>query len=169
MIASATGFIRHDAHKYLGEALEPALPAWMLLVNQTTIPTHLDISNAVNAIEGAITSDKNPVFLKRFGYVRLSMFFELLERRIRLDRQLGFIESQSGRTNASVAVDYYLDGLNMSSNSLDKSCLRGAMRERKRKAGRWRELAGPSVVLLLLYSDTAEKFVYVLWNTSASK
>lgn len=172
MRASTNGFIRQDAQKYLGEVLEPALTAWMLLLNQTTTPTHapvasLDISNAVNAIEGAITSNENPIFLKRFGYVRLSMFFDLLEKRIRLDRQLGFIQSQSGRGNASVAVDYYLDGLSMSSNSLERSRLRERMKERKREGGRWRELAGPSVFLLLLYSDTAEKVVYVLWKSLA--
>lgn len=155
-------FIRNDAEDFFVRALEPALAAWISLLGQTTLPTHTpiilsDMTNAINSLENAINFKEGTKLLARLGHVRLSMFFDLLEERIQEDRQSGLIPSKSGRGNASIAIDCYLHALNVGSDTFQ----RGRLRERKREGGRWRELARPSVFLLLIYSDMTERFVYV--------
>ena len=161
-IAFTKNFIRNNAEELFGRVLEPALASWISLLGQTTLPiaapiTFQDITNAINSLENAIAFKEDTELLARLGHFRLSIFFDLLEERIQQDRRSGLIPSKSGRGNASIALDYYLHALNVGSDPIQ----RGLLRERKRRGGRWRELAGPSVFLLLVYSDTAERFVYV--------
>jgi hypothetical protein len=71
---------------------------------------------------------------------------------VALDRQNGIIHRESGYRNASIAVDIYLSaqvGYN------DTMYQRRQVLERKRVGRRWKKLAGPSPLLLLIYSQMA--------------
>lgn len=167
-ISVAENFIRRNTVYVFTETLETALRSWVLLVNETTLPSQmplavLDLITAVNALEGAIS--KKTDLPARFGYFRLSVFFNLLEDRIRQERELGYILSESGRRDATIALDYYLHALQIPFNHR----ARDRISDLKRKGARWRAAAGPSVFLLLVYSDMAERFVYVSSPRSYNK
>lgn len=156
-------FIRRDAIQIFTETWETTSTAWASLIAKTTLPAGVsisvcDLTPAVNALESAIVGKEGPMLLARFGYVQLSNWFDSLEDRIQQDRQKGLIPSKSGRGNASIAMDFYIHAQKVVSKT---SFSRGQLQERKRIGGRWKELAGPSALLLVIYSDMAEIFVHV--------
>lgn len=142
---------------------ESSWTAWLSLLEKTTLSAGKSISVhevavAVRALEDSITS--NSPIMVRFGCVQLSLFMELLEKKISDSKCEGLVSLGSGRGCVSVAMDLYI---NMQGGTPDASLLRRRLHERKRIGKRWRMLIQPSPLLLLIYSETAGAIVYVLW------
>lgn len=142
------------------QVLVPTLRAWTSLLHITTPPinisvTQLNISHAVNILN-AIIAGKETSLPARFGYVQLSRFFDILEDRIKRDRSNGIISSKSGRRNASLAIDIFIGA-----QCVQAPASRTQIWSLRRIGVRWRALASQSDLLLLIFSDMAESFVYV--------
>ncbi|KAF4342956.1 phosphotransferase family [Fusarium beomiforme] len=138
-------FIRDDAVDYFGQTWRQTLTAWDSLVRQTVIPpdipvADLDITSAVNALNGAIAGKERTSLPPGSGYVQLLRFLDVLEGRVKADKKAGLIPSQSGRVNASIAFDMYLGAQSASAEALPT---RSKMSEHRRTGRRWQELTGP--------------------------
>lgn len=163
-ISFSPRFIRNDAMEYFDQTWRQTLSAWESLLRKTMIPpivpvTNLNVSTAVNALNNVIAGREGEVLPSGFGYVQLSRFLDALEGRVKADRKVGLIPSISGRVNASLAIDIYLGAQGAGPAALST---RSKVSECKRIGGRWEELVGPSVFLLVIYSNVAETFVYVV-------
>ncbi|KAK0629988.1 hypothetical protein B0T17DRAFT_206403 [Bombardia bombarda] len=111
-ISFSEKFIRDDAVDFFIQALETTLRSWLLLLHRTTLPNHAplaptDVRTAVNSLESVIKSSKEADLPARFGYFRLSVFFTILEGKIRQDLELGLIVSRPGCGVATIACEYY--------------------------------------------------------------
>ncbi|KAK2692335.1 hypothetical protein QWA68_008228 [Fusarium oxysporum] len=161
VISISPRFIKDDPVDCFGQTWRQTLTAWDSLVRQTRIPpdtpvADLDITSAVDALNGAIAGKERTSLPPGSGYVQFSRFLDALEGRVKTDRQAGLIPSESGRVTASIAFDIYLRAQSVGPEALQT---RSKMSEHRRAGRRWQELIGPSVFLLAIYSDVAEKFV----------
>lgn len=155
-------FIKQDAIGYFARYWKPTLIAWNTLLLETTIPhgisiADLNISAPVKALNNVMVAGEGSSLPPRFGYVQLARFLTELEDRIREGREQGLILSERRRLNASLAIDKYLEAQGTGLNALST---RQKLWDRKRIGRRWEALVGPSVLLLGIYSDLAESFVY---------
>lgn len=114
-----------------------------------------EVITAVNALESVINSHTRVSLPARFGYFQLANFLDALESRIRSERDTwpGALDGRKD-TYTTVAYDIYLDALGIDSRA--KTPRHELVR--KRSIGRrWRAYTEPSVLLLAVYSDFAEK------------
>ena len=155
--------VRHDAIAYFADNCATALDSWISLLRKTTLPQNItssdvSIATAFRALDCIISGTKTMPFLSRFAHVQLVRVFESIENIITRDRQNGLIHPARGIRNASIAIS---KSVNAWENTLDKKWLRRKLHRCKRIGKRWRELSRPSPFFLLIYSDAAEKLVYV--------
>ncbi|KAK4201387.1 hypothetical protein QBC40DRAFT_324611 [Triangularia verruculosa] len=95
--------------------------------------------------------------LSRLAYIRLADVFESLKQIVASDRRNGQLPAQrSGYRNASIAIDIYIEAQEQAGTSRDE------VKQRNRVARRWRTLAGPSPIFIIIYSEVAEGLAYVL-------
>lgn len=149
-------FIRRNPITYFLNTWETILAAWMTLLLKTTIPNDGPITTqrmtmAVNALE-SVMSGHGPL-PARFGYLQLANFLNSLEKRIQVQKDSG--EEMSRKSNTILAFDQYLiaQGLDPKNKNIRANV------SHKRWIGRhWQDLAGPSSLLLIVYSDAAEAF-----------
>ena len=112
------------------------------------------VNTALRALDEAI-SGREGKLISRLAFVHLIDVFEKLERLIGRDRERGLLHRKAGYRNSSVAMDIYMASQPVQTNTI-KAVTRRELHERKRIGRRWRDLAGPSPLLLLLYSENAE-------------
>ncbi|KAI0976381.1 hypothetical protein F4678DRAFT_416858 [Xylaria arbuscula] len=130
---------------------EEALTNWISLVKATTLPTNTNsssdiVKNAFDAVGRAMTG---PGLFARLAYVRFLKLFDSLEILIQSERKQGLHGRQR---NATIAITRLVE--------FEKGALsRERIRELRRLARRWEYLSGPSVFLLLMYSEAAEPII----------
>jgi hypothetical protein len=156
-------FVRENAIENFARTWKLTLSAWNLLLLKTTIPqtisiADLNMSASVKVLHNTIAAREGSSLPPRFGYVQLARFLGALEERIKEGKGHGLIPLERGRVNASIAIDMFLDAQDAGSNDL---LTRRKIWEFKRIGKRWETMIGPSVLLLSIYSDVAESFVYV--------
>lgn len=156
--------LKQDAIYFFVDTCEAVLADWISLIQKTTLPMDTPLtpdymSSAFDVLEGIITNRKEAKLSSRFGYVQLVNFFQCLEDRIKLERRRGRFERKSGYGNASLAIDIYLHARK---GVISDSRLKSQLRERKRIGRRWKRLAGPSELFLIIYSDLADVIVYAV-------
>lgn len=84
--------------------------------------------------------------------------FISLEAIIKNDKENGEIYLEPGQRIANVAMNIYLYSQEGSSNIRN---IRNKLKERKRSGRSWTDLARPSPLFVLIYSDIAEIITYV--------
>jgi len=150
-----------DAITVFANHFERAADSWVSILMQTTIPDNIGSSdpcviNAFKFLDRARTSSDG--ILSRLAYIRLADVFESLKQIVASDRRNGRLPAQrSGYRNASVAVDIYIEAQEQAGTSRDE------VKQRHRVARRWRTLAGPSPIFIIIYSAAAEGLAYVLF------
>ena len=95
--------------------------------------------------------------LQRLAHIQLMCMFGSLEAIIKHDREYGHIHREPSYRNAQVAMDIYL-----SAQEENSTGTRAKIRQkRKRFSKRWSDLATPTPLFVLIYSDAAEMIMYV--------
>lgn len=153
-------FIKDDSIQYFLQAWEPILSAWISLLYVTTLPpkvsiTQLDINNAVMALNHVIAG-RDMVLPSRFGLTRLLTFLDALQRQIKRDRLSGLITANSGQGDDTRAIDMYRNNID---RLLGTKTSRWQISKLKQFGRRWECLTGSYVLLLSIYSETAESYV----------
>lgn len=156
----ADKFVKRNVTREFLNTWEVTLPSWITLLQLTALPEskpirHAQLEKAVNALESVINGRPGGVLLPRFGYLQLANFLDALESRIKTQRE-AWLEphDRSGDLYITIAYRLYLNaqGLDFSSPKLKNDP------SRKRAIGRrWRPYTEPSSLLLIIYSDFAEK------------
>ncbi|KAL2173984.1 uncharacterized protein P884DRAFT_188255, partial [Thermothelomyces heterothallicus CBS 202.75] len=127
---------------------------WTLILKKTTIPDNVASSdpciiNSFQLLDKARTDEDN--ILSRLAYIRLADVFDSLEKIVASDQRNEQLPARRpGYSNASVAIDIYIQAQEQVSLSRDE------VKQRKRVARRWRTLAGPSPIFVIIYSKAAE-------------
>jgi hypothetical protein len=100
----------------------------------------------------------------------LAQTLAALDKTIETDRENGRIPPQKGRGNASIAIDIYLGAPGTPSAG---ARWRERVNKRLRISRRWADVGGSLPLLLVTYSDQAERIMYVSWisvvHTKVSK
>ncbi|KAM3548435.1 hypothetical protein ARSEF4850_009411 [Beauveria asiatica] len=155
----AKDFIRDDVIRYFLDTWEVTLANWMLLLHKTALPedgiySAQQMATAVNALESVIAGEE--LLPAKFGYLQLVNFLDALETRIQLQKDNG--QECKRKSAATIAFDQYLavQGHKGKKNGKD------ALSYKLEIGRRWKELASPSSLLLLAFSDAAEDFVGIL-------
>ncbi|KAK4150024.1 hypothetical protein C8A00DRAFT_18380 [Chaetomidium leptoderma] len=150
----------HDAITVFANHFERAVDSWVSILVQTPIPDNIGSSdpciiNAFKFLDIARTGGDR--ILSRLAYIRLADVFESLKQIVASDRRNEQLPAQrSGYRNASVAIDIYIEAQEQAGTSRDE------VKQRNRVARRWRTLAGPSPIFIIIYSEAAEGLAYVL-------
>ena len=149
--------VRKDAITFFAENHERVLVSWISMLKDTSFERDMScsdprVTSAFRTLDRVITGQTGTELLRRLAYVRLICLFERVEEMIALDRQNGIIHRESGYRNASIAVDIYLSAQVGYNDTMHQ---RREVLERKRVGRRWKKLAGPSPLLLLIYSQMA--------------
>jgi hypothetical protein len=140
---------------------DKALGDWMVLLAKTTLPTDIASSNpliisAFQAVDRVICG-QGPKLLQRLAYIQLNRLFISLEAIVKSDREHWRIARKPCYRDATIAIDIYMSAQPGHSNT---DCLRRELKERKRRARIWSDLARPSPLLVLIYSEAAETIMY---------
>ncbi|PMB67540.1 hypothetical protein BM221_007210 [Beauveria bassiana] len=152
----AQDFIRGDVITYFLDTWEVTLANWMLLLHKTALPKDgiysvQQMTTAVKALESVIAGEE--LLPAKFGYLHLINFLDALETPIQLQKDNG--QECKRKSAATIAFDQYLavQGHKGKKNGKD------ALAYKSEIGRRWKELASPSSLLLLAFSDAAEDFV----------
>ncbi|KAK8031877.1 hypothetical protein PG990_001611 [Apiospora arundinis] len=130
----AQTIVTSDTIEFFTMHYEAALIDWMNLLEKTTLPS--DIRK----------------HLSRLAHVQLLRVFDSLEDLVAADRSSGSVRARRGLTNLSIAIDLYQDAQTTRAS-------RCRLHEKRRAIKRYAVLAGPSPILLFLYTDIADKIV----------
>lgn len=135
------------------------LADWVSLLFKTTPPDGLNSADvrfvqAFRNIDNAITGGNK--LLSRLAYLQLMRLSDSLEEIVRSEREYGS-DRQSGRGDASYVIEIYKRA--QEHTGVDAKKLAALVRERRRIGRQWQRLAGPSPLLLLVYSNYAETIV----------
>lgn len=144
------------------ENCDKTLGEWIPLLAKTTLPSDITSSDpriiaAFQAVDGVIYGQGSDL-LRRLAYIQLSRLFVSLEAVIKSDRENWRLLRKPCYRDATVAIDIYMAAQPGHSNTSD---LRRQLKERKRRARIWSELARPSPLIVLIYSREAEPIMYV--------
>ncbi|KAK0702694.1 hypothetical protein B0H67DRAFT_468601, partial [Lasiosphaeris hirsuta] len=146
--------VRQDAMFFFAVNSQHAQVYWASLSKETNISSNTNcfdpaIITSFRKLDHIITSKESSPIMSRFAYIQLMRLFDTVEEIINSSRQLGLIYRAAGYRNASIALDIYMSVQEGYTNS---GYRRRQLLERKRTGRRWRQLAGPSPLFLLVYS-----------------
>lgn len=149
--------IRPDAGTIFEEHYHQICHVWTtILLNSSLAPdikcTDVAVRSAFEFLDRVITGDAHAL-VKRLAYVQLTSLLRLVQEIIAVDRQNRLIRPKYGKPNVSVSIDIYL-------SIYEEGFPRSAILRRVRRAKRWTDLAGPSPLLLLTFSEEAEKIMF---------
>jgi len=139
------------------------MDGWISMLKKTTLPSDITssdptITTAFRGIDSVISEQQGTYLLRRLAYIQLMRLFASLQDIIQADRENERIRLEPSERVASVAMNIYLSAQERSSNMGN---LRNKLKERKRSGRSWTDLARPSPLFVLIYSDSAEPIVYV--------
>jgi hypothetical protein len=159
----AATLVRQDAMSFYAENSYQARACWVSLLKQTSISASAScfdpaIVSSFRTLDHMIMSKRSSPLVSRLAYVQLIRLFDTVEETIEYSRRHGFVHRAAGYRNASIALDIYMKA---QEGYADAASHRRQLLERKRAGRRWKQLAGPSPLFLLVYSDAAERIVYV--------
>jgi hypothetical protein len=103
--------------------------------------------------------------LQRIGYIGLAILMEDLKQAISVNRRRGNIESKPGHRNASLALDLYLAAQDSKANT---ALAKKQLNRRLEVSRRWLALSIRCPLLAVVYSEKAEKVMYVYRENSGS-
>ena len=153
----------HDLINTFANNCEKSMEEWILLLKKTTLPSNITssdtaIATAFRAVDSVICERQGTYLLRRLAYIQLMRLFASLKDIIQSDRENGLIRLEPSERVASIAMKIYLSTQEKYSNTGN---LRNELKERKRSGRSWTDLARPSPLFVLMYSDSAETIVYV--------
>lgn len=155
--------IRHDTKSFFADRCEIIIKSWLLLLQKTTLPSNIRctderVSAAFHFLDDVITSGDEAYLSARLAYARLPGVLASLTDIVAIERRNRDILLSIGQRDTSIAIDIYV---NTQRTARDKRAARRHVSRRVRAGKRWAALAGTSPLLLVAYSDAAERIMYV--------
>ncbi|TLD03550.1 uncharacterized protein PgNI_11666 [Pyricularia grisea] len=127
--------------------------SWTTLLKHTSLPE--TISNSNPRIPAAFITMDHTIngglcLLSRFVWVKLFRLIKSIEGIVKNERRLDLVKRTPGYGNANIVANIYMRF---------HYCSKRVAHEHKRKAKRWTQLAGPSLLLLLAFFTAANSIV----------
>ncbi|KAM5347527.1 hypothetical protein ACJZ2D_017211 [Fusarium nematophilum] len=153
--------VRTDAIPVFASNIEKVYEFWVLLQLGAAVPSNVaeaksSVVAAFHFLDSIINDGNHPRQLSRLGHVALTSMLDRLKGAIGASRRQGRLKSRSGHRNASIAMDLYLDAQGAISN---RAQAKKQLNRRLQISRRWTELAGGCPLLLVIYSDAADRLI----------
>lgn len=150
--------MREDPRKFLIDNLAEIYTFWVPLVRATTLPpdilyTDERIAQAFRVLHDAMTWAPIRPFFKRLALLRPDTMLTSLARTIGQNRRGGHLAEKIGQGDVTLAQKAFMAATGLDPDSATSNKL---VQSHVRKARRWASLSGPTRLLVILYSDTAE-------------
>ncbi|KAK7954407.1 hypothetical protein PG988_015101 [Apiospora saccharicola] len=156
IMSLAQTVVTSDTIEFFTMHYEAALIDWMNLLEKTTLPSDIDTSDGrvttIFQTLDTLISGTQGKYISRLAHVQLLRVFDSLEDLVAAGRSSGSVRAKHGLTNLSIAIDLYQDAQTTRAS-------RCRLHEKRRAIKRYAVLAGPSPIILLLYTDIADKIV----------
>ncbi|KAK8036670.1 hypothetical protein PG993_008653 [Apiospora rasikravindrae] len=138
IMSLAQTVVTSDTIEFFMMHYEAALIDWIVTTTFQTLDT--------------LISGTQGKYISRLAHVQLLRVFDSLEDLVAADRSSGSVRAKHGLTNLSIAIDLYQDAQTTRAS-------RCRLHEKRRAIKRYAVLAGPSPIILLLYTDIVDKIV----------
>lgn len=152
--------LRSDAEQICVNEFETVRQWWSEIRELSTVGDIPDqdseIARSFSTLDAIINDKMQPPQLKRLCYVAIANVFEKIKEKVGISRRQGRIKSRPGATNASYALQLYLQAQNTDRNLEHAKC---QLYRHLRITKRWRELGGKFPIMLVTYSSAAEKIM----------
>ncbi|KAH6646834.1 hypothetical protein BKA67DRAFT_580687 [Truncatella angustata] len=128
------------------------METWIRLERAAAFPANISSTDprVSNAFEIAMRAINSGDIISRLGYCSLLKVFSSLELLIKSERRLGIHPAEK---DTKIAIDRFR------AISGEHNWPRSAVIELRRRARRWKYLAGPLVFFLMIYSERVEPIV----------
>ncbi|KAM7210727.1 hypothetical protein V8F06_013889 [Rhypophila decipiens] len=120
---------------------------WKKLLASTTLPPG---ATAIKSLDDSIQNPESQNTL-RLSYIRLNYILAGLRKKIQNDRKNGLIIGKASQRDATIAMDIYLKATGRTS--------RGKVYKIVSTANRWSAIAGQSPLLVVTFTNVAERLV----------
>ncbi|KAK8029426.1 hypothetical protein PG993_010717 [Apiospora rasikravindrae] len=138
IMSLAQTVVTSDTIEFFMMHYEAALIDWIVTTTFQTLDT--------------LISGTQGKYISRLAHVQLLRVFDSLEDLVAADRSSGSVRAKHGLTNLSIVIDLYQDAQTTRAS-------RCRLHEKRRAIKRYAVLAGPSPIILLLYTDVVDKIV----------
>ncbi|PNP58756.1 hypothetical protein FNYG_15034 [Fusarium nygamai] len=157
----ARKWIYNMAAKWRRSKRREVITDWDLLKSKTNIQNVSSSSDpriirSFKVIDDVLCGGQSSTLLRRLAYVRLMDLFSFLEGLISFERMSGRVIRERYYRDASIAIDIYMSA---QEDTADPNGLRRQLRERRRVGKCWKDLSKPSPLLVLMYSEAAERIM----------
>jgi hypothetical protein len=163
IIPTAQGLIRYNTTTFLKGNYHSICNGWVLSFEKASIiynhgSTSKSAVAKLDVLESIILNGETPPLVLRLAYFHLVPAIKVLEYAAKVDRLSGQVPRKRSRSNASTAIDCYL---NFKGIPLDMKFFRSQLLRYISIARRLSLLAGPSPLLLYAYTDKADEIIYM--------
>ena len=149
--------ITPNAKQLFAEHCKAIRQVWEELLEKTTLPdnvTSMDSSvlERLRELDNRIKSRENRD-ASRLAYIQLTRVLAGLRRKIHYDRRNGLLAGKRGQRDATIAIDIYLHATERAN--------RAEVYKLVSLSNRWTAFAGRYPLMLVTYTDIAERIMYV--------
>lgn len=146
-----------NAKQLFAEHCETIHKVWKELLEKTSLPdntasTDSQVLERFRELDSRIRSTENRD-ISRLAYIQLTRMLAALGKKIQDDRRHGLIVGERSRRDATLAIDIYLRATGRTS--------RGEVYKPTSLGNRWTAIAGRYPLLLVTFTDVAERIMYV--------
>jgi hypothetical protein len=155
--AIVQALVNANAKQLFTEHCETIHRVWKDLLEKTALPdnttsTDSAVLERIRELDNRIKCPENRDAL-RLAYLQLTRMLAALRRKIECDRRHGLIVGERSQRDTTVAIDIYLRATGRAK--------RGEVHKLTSLGNRWAALAGRYPLLLVTYTDVAERIMYV--------
>jgi hypothetical protein len=149
--------IKPNAQQLFADDCETLHRVWKELLEKTTLPdntTSTDdrVLERIRELDNRIRYSEDRV-VSRLAYIQLTRMLAALRKKIQDDRRHGLLVGERSQRDATVAIDIYLRATGKAN--------RGEVSKFTSLGNRWTALAGRYPLLLVTFTNVAERIVYV--------
>lgn len=154
--------LRRDAAEYFISACESMVVKWMSLETTTALLEGTTSSDpriilAFKTLDRLFDSESD-IYIIRMAYIQLGRLIRRLEIMIKSERQAGILHREHRYRDSSISIDMYMSAKEPVKDIVQ---VRKQLIERRVISMRWGILVGSTPFLSLIFSETAEKIMYV--------
>ncbi|KAK4151488.1 hypothetical protein C8A00DRAFT_17097 [Chaetomidium leptoderma] len=149
--------INPNAQQLFADHCETLHRVWKELLEKTTLPdnttsTDSQVLERIRELDKRIKCPEDQA-VSRLAYIQLTRMLAALRKKIQDDRRHGRLVGERSQRDATVAIDIYLRATGRAN--------RGEVSKFTSLGNRWTALAGRSPLLLVTFTDAAERIMYV--------
>jgi hypothetical protein len=154
--------IKPNAQQLFADDCEALHRVWKELLEKTSLPdnttsTDSQVLEMIRELDKRIRYPEDRV-ISRLAYIQLTRMLAALRKKIQDERRHGLLVGERSQRDATIAIGIYLRAT--------RTANRGEVSKFTTLGKRWTALAGRYPLLLVTFTDVAERIMYVQSLTS---